>query len=278
MRSDYQAPAGGGISRENRRFLEALHRRARGPFGPADAADLLGLELQRAGRLLRYLARRGWLSRVRRGLYVPVPLESHRSGEWHEDPWIVANTIFEPCYIGGWSAAEHWSLTDQIFRELIIFSARRVRHRSVEMQGTPMRVKVIAPGKLFGTTPVWRGQLRVAVSDPSRTIVDILDDPKVGGGIRHVAEVLEEYCAGELRADDQLLSYADRLSNRTVFKRLGYLLETLEIEAPELVHACLERRSSGITALDPAVQAAGQVARRWNLRVNVSLDRKGSFV
>ncbi len=276
MRSDYQI-APGGISRENRRVLEALHRRTRGPFGPADAADHLGLELDRASTLLRYLARRGWLSRVRRGLYVPVPLESHRSGEWHEDPWIVANTVFEPCYIGGWSAAEHWSLTDQIFRELIIFSARRVRHRSVEIQGTPMRVKVIAPTKMFGTTPVWRGQLRVAVSDPSRTIVDILDDPKVGGGIRHVAEVLEEYFAGELRADDHLLSYVDRLGNRTVFKRLGYLLETLEIEAPELVRACLERQSSGITALDPAVHASGRVTRRWNLRVNVSLDRKGSF-
>lgn len=277
MRSDYQTSPG-GISRENRRVLETLHRRTRGPFGPADAADLLGLELDRASRLLRYLARRGWLSRVRRGLYVPVPLESHRSGEWHEDPWIVASTVFEPCYIGGWSAAEHWSLTDQIFRELIIFSARRVRHRSVEIQGTPMRVKVIAPTKMFGTTPVWRGQLRVAVSDPSRTIVDILDDPKVGGGIRHVAEVLEEYFAGELRADDQLLAYVDRLGNRTVFKRLGYLLESLEIEAPELVRACLERRSSGITVLDPAVHASGRVTRRWNLRVNVSLDRKGSFV
>ncbi len=275
MRSRYQAISG-GISKQNRRLLEVLHQRTRGPFGAAEAAELLGLDRARASALLRYLARRGWLARVRRGLYVPVPLEAQRPGEWQGDPWVVADRIFAPCYVGGWSAAEHWGLTDQLFRELVVVSARRVRDRRVEIQGTPMRVKVVAASKLFGTTPVWRGQLRVAVSDPSRTIADMLDDPALGGGIRHIAEMLEEYFVGELRADEQLLAYADRLGNRTVFKRLGYLLETLEIDAPELVAACLMRRSAGITDLDPAVDAPAAITTRWNLRVNVSIARARS--
>jgi predicted transcriptional regulator of viral defense system len=123
---------------------------------------------------------------------------------------------------------------------------------------------------------VWRGQLRVAVSDPSRTIVDLLDEPALGGGIRHVAEMVEQYFAGELRADEQLLDYAQRLGNRTVFKRLGYLLESLGVDAPELVAACLNRQSSGITDLDPAVPATGHISTRWNLRLNVTITGTGS--
>jgi predicted transcriptional regulator of viral defense system len=273
VRSNYHATPG-GISKRNRRLLEHLHQTTQGPFSSAEAAEVLDLDRSKASALLRYLARRGWLARVRRGLYVPVPLEARTPGEWHEDPWIVAAQVFAPCYIGGWSAAEHWGLTDQLFREVIVVSGRRVRERHVEIQGTPMRVKVVADDRLFGAVPVWRGRVQVTVSDPSRTIVDVLDEPGLGGGIRHVSEMLEEYFAGELRADDSLLAYAERLGNRTVFKRLGYLLEALAIEAEEVVDSCLRRRSSGITDLDPAVRRKGRISTRWNLRINVSIEEQ----
>ena len=42
--------------------------------------------------------------------------------------------------------------------------------------------------------------------------------------------------------------------NRGVFKRLGYLLETREAESntDKLIAACADRRSTGVTALDPS--------------------------
>ena len=70
---------------------------------------------------------------------------------------------------------------------------------------------------MFGTVSVWRGQNRVAVSDPSRTVIDVLDDPRLGGGIRTVADVLREYLQGEHRDDDQLVEYGDRLGNRAAY-------------------------------------------------------------
>lgn len=61
-----------------------------------------------------------WLARVRRGAYVPVPIESPSADVALEDPWSVAMTTFAPCYMGGWSAAEHWGLTEQIFRSVCV--------------------------------------------------------------------------------------------------------------------------------------------------------------
>lgn len=265
-------PTPAGISRANRVYVEALHRADAGGFTVEDASEILGMDRRRTARLLGYLARRGWLARVRRGLYVAVPLDARRSGEWVADPWVVAERVFSPCYIGGWTACEHWDLTEQLFRAVLVVTGKRVRRRDVEMQGIPFHLTVRGPDAMFGTVSVWRGQVRVAVSDPSRTIVDVLDDSSLGGGIRNVADVLREYMAGDHRNDELLVDYGDRLGNKAVFKRLGYLVEMLGIDATGLVDACLERRGAGVIALDPAVKAGGSIVARWGLRANVKLQ------
>ncbi|MGD0085188.1 MAG: hypothetical protein ABSD78_18640 [Acidimicrobiales bacterium] len=125
----------------------------------------------------------------------------------------------------------------------------------------------------FGLRSVWRHQMRIPLSDPSRTVVDVLDDPSLGGGIRHVASVVTEYLSSEHRDDDLLVEYGDRVGHRSIFKRLGWMLELRGIDGP-LFDACLARRSAGIVKLDPTVDTPGRIVRRWGLRVNVALDER----
>ncbi|GMV83734.1 MAG: hypothetical protein AMXMBFR7_49180 [Planctomycetota bacterium] len=265
-----------GIEEKNRVLLERLHRGAAGPFSVTQAAELLSIPVNKARFLLAYLYKRGWLSRVKQGTYTTVPLGATEPSAWREDPWIVAATLFDPCYIGGWSACEHWALTEQLFRDVVVVTARPVRNHEQALQGTTYRLKHL-PDKLhFGTKVVWRNQTRVQVSDPHRTIVDVLDDPSIGGGIRQIAESLGEYLGGEHRDDAVLIGYAKRLGNRTVFKRLGFLVETLQFDAPDLIMACRENLSAGLSPLDPAVKSPGKIRKRWNLRVNVSVGERAS--
>jgi predicted transcriptional regulator of viral defense system len=266
---------GAGISQRNRAYLEELHRGAQGAFDVTEASSILGLAREETSQLLGYLARQGWLSRVRRGLYVAVPLDARHSGEWIEDPWVVADRLFSPCYIGGWSACEHWDLTEQTFRTLLVVTARRVRHRDEVIQGIPFHLTVRHEDALFGAVSTWRGQNKVPVSDPCRTVIDVLDTPSLGGGVRTVADVLAEYLRSEHRDDQRLIDYGDRLGNGAAFKRLGYLLEHSRVEAPALVEACQKRRSSGLAKLDPAADAPGRIVRRWGLRANVALGSPG---
>ena len=261
----------GGISARNRAYLEALHRDLREPFGSEEAAEVLDLSRERASRLLRHLTAQGWLARVKQGLYIPVPLEARTSGDWIEDPWLVASKIFEPCFIGGWSACEHWGLTEQIFNEIAVVTAKPIRDRRPTIQGTRFRVKVVEVDQIFGTRAVWRHDSKVEVSDPSRTVVDMLDDPSFGGGIRHVAQALVEYLESHLD-EETLLSYVVRRRNRSIYKRLGYLIESQKLESARLIEACRTRMSSGLVDLDPVVPAKGRIMKRWNLRVNVGLS------
>ena len=267
-----------GITERNRRHLTSLLRSVSGPFTVKEAAAALSFTTRRTQRFLAYLADRGWLVRVCRGLYAPVPLDAINPGDWREDPWVIADKIFGPdCYLGGWTACENWGLTEQIFRTTVVVSTRKMRTRETRIQDYPFLIKH-APGKrMFGTRPVWRDYTRVNISDPSRTLVDILGDPTIGGGLRHVADIVERYFMDECRDDELLAAYAGRAGNGVVFKRLGYLLETLDVHAPALLQACEAGVSSGVSRLYPSLPNEGPVAWRWNLRVNGRIQPERSF-
>src|ERR1700693_192739 len=237
-----------GISGPGRTLLRRLTR-ARKLFTVSEAAAITGLDRPVAGRLLAHWASKGWLARLRRGLYAPVPLDADPRAENVADAWAVLSRVFAPCYIGGWSACEHWGLTEQLFRTIVVVTARRVVARE--------------------------GGLAGEVSDKERTVVDVLDSPEIGGGMRHVASVVAVYFRSDDRKEQQLLDYGVRLGNRTVFKRLGFLIERLGIHAPQTVSFCLRNVSKGYSLLDPSGPRKGRLVRRWNLRLNVRVtDRE----
>lgn len=262
----------GGISAPNRRRLDLVHRSLSGPFNVNQAARTLGLPAAETAKLLARWRAQGWLTRVRRGLYVAVPLGADAATS-NADPWTILTGAFGPCYIGGWSAAEHWGFTEQLFRSTVVLTIRNVRPREGELNGLRYLAKRVPKGRLYGTKRVWRDQVPVEVSDPARTLVDVLDDPRLGGGIRHVAGIVRAYFKSELRADTGLLDYAHRFGRGVVFKRLGFLISELGIDAPAVIQACRNGLSEGYSRLDPTGPKRGRLVRRWRLQVNATIPK-----
>ena len=153
----------------------------------------------------------------------------------------------------------------------------RLRDRPSQLSGGQQQRVAIAralitrPEVLFATRPVWRGSVRIDVSSPAKTIIDMLDDPAIGGGIRHVADCLTAYFEREDASSGELLTIADQLDNRAVFKRLGYLVETLGRDEPELIAACQARLSTGLALLDPDGPPNGPRVPAWGIRANVRI-------
>ncbi|MBF0431390.1 MAG: type IV toxin-antitoxin system AbiEi family antitoxin domain-containing protein [Fibrobacteria bacterium] len=73
-----------------------------------------------ANQILRRLKRKGWLQRLKYGAYAIVPLSATTSAPAIENAWALAMDVFKPAYISGWSAAEHWDLTEQIFNTVSV--------------------------------------------------------------------------------------------------------------------------------------------------------------
>ena len=266
-RSQYTSLPTGGLSPQSRAQLTRILRQTAGTVSPAEVAKILGLPAGKAARLLSRWAAQGWVARVQRGLYVPVPLDSDTTDVALEDPWIVAERLFAPCYIGGWSAAEHWGLTEQIFRSVLVLTVRRPRNRTPEFKGTKFQLRTVNPRHLFGLKTIWRGRAKVKVSDPARTVVDMLDDPALGGGLRGTVDVFRAFLESkELRDIGRLCEYADRLNNGAVMKRLGFLLETFAADEGEAIARCRQRLSKGNVRLDPALPSR-RLVTSWRLWV-----------
>ena len=259
-----------GVTGRRRKQLMLLHRAFHGPFDAPQAASVLDLDIKRTRRLLAALADNGWLARVRRGWYIGVPIDASAPGQWREDPWVVATTLFSPGYIGGWSAVEHWGLTDQIFHVIYVVAGRKVAPTRQSIQGTDFLIRTVPERTLFGTRRVWRQSVPVNVSDPHRTVIDILDVPASAGGALHAAEVLQAYFESEHVDQAKLLEYGDRLGRGTVFKRLGYLAERIVLADADFLEACRSRVTKGVSRLDPGGPAKGPIVAKWNIRVNTS--------
>lgn len=252
----------GSLSRER---LSKILRVSKGIITIGLVSSELNISRTSASKLLSWWNRQGWVYRIRRGVYIPVPLESSTSDPVIEDPWIVASHLFDPCYVGGWSAAGYWDLTEQIYQSIVIITTRKnKRKKSLAIGNTEFYVKSISGNIYFGYNGIWRGQVKVNVSDPSRTIIDMLSDTNLGGGIRPIYDIFINYMKSDNRDLHTLLEYASRINNRTIFKRLGFLLETRYPEELDFINECHSQISSGYSKLDPNLKADKLIAK-WKL-------------
>lgn len=260
---------------EQRTLIAKLARASKtGLISVPAAARAMNTTRAAAALRLGQFTRRGWLHRARRGLYLVLPLEAEPGQRpAAEDPWVLAREVFTPCYIGGWSAAEHWGLTEQIFRSTLVVTAAAVRATNVEILGHPFRVFRVPRSRLTaGVVMAWRGAERVGVSGLERTIIDCLRDPELCGGARHLVQVLQAYGESPKHDFERLVTIGRQAASGAAWKRLGYLAELLWPNETRLPAAARRHVTTGNARLDPAVRRPGKLVTRWRLWVNVDVS------
>jgi predicted transcriptional regulator of viral defense system len=238
----------------------------------AAAGEALALDRRNASLKLASLARRGWMLRARRGLYLILPLEAEPGRpRIAEDPWVLAREAFSPSYIGGWSAAEHWGLTEQIFRSTLVITAAPVRSRTLRLLGYEFQLFRVPLSRINGSVLIWRGAQRIPVSDPEHTIVDCLRYPELCGGVRHLIHILREYWNSDKRNVSKLATAARAAHSGAVWKRLGFLIDHLWPQEQALIKEAQRHLTSGNIKLDPKISRKGKLNYRWRIWANMSV-------
>jgi predicted transcriptional regulator of viral defense system len=249
----------------SRTLLARVAARARPLVDVATALAVLGWDRTRTAKQMARWSSQVYLRRVRRGTYAVVPTAAMTEEQVIADPWVLVPVAFRQAYIGGWSAAEHWDLTEQIFRTLLVCTTDRVRRTQLTIAGTALRARHVPLSWFFATQVAWREGSRVLLSDVHKTMVDLCADLGIGGGIQHVMHCLRAYLKRKDLDIDRLLGYPKRMSAPTALKRLGFLCEVAHGPS-RLAEECERAVTLGLAALDPAMHCP-KVSKRWQLRL-----------
>lgn len=259
------------VERSGRALLARIAARACPLITTSEAATALGWDATRAAKQLARWHEQGLVRRVKRGVYAIVPPAAFLQTSVVADPWILVPAVFRRAYIGGWSAAEHWDLTEQVFTTLLVCTTDALKQTRSRVAEIDIRARHVPARQFFGTSIVWREGTRVQVSDVHKTLVDMFADPALGGGIQHVGQCFSVYLRRDDASVERLLDYAARLGRAVTFKRMGFLTEALG--GPQVLRdGCAARVTLGLAKLDPAIESP-RVSKRWQLRLPQALDR-----
>ena len=223
-------------------------------------------------KLMRDMIKRGLLLRLKEGVYWIIPYEQEASTyfpNWHMiAKYLVGDAGY---YIGYYSAMEiHSLITQPSLVERIVVN-KQIKPTILEINGIKFQFIYHNENHFFGNKKIWiDGFNKVCCSDLEKTFVDGLYKPAYAGGIVEIAKAL--YKSRDKIDYQKLYHYCERFKTQSVIKRLGYLLELLEINNP--ISEQLQRiKSDSFILLEPSYEKQGKWISKWNVLQNLDITR-----
>jgi predicted transcriptional regulator of viral defense system len=249
------------------RLLSALVKRGKYLFTSRDAQRIMHGNPLAANKLLYTLVEQGHIQRLEKGKFLlnAPPEVAEGLGE-HE--FLIAMQLAQPSYIAYWTALHYHGLTEQLAN--VVYVATSKQKKPLEIHGVTYRFVQLAKNKFFGIETLEIEGRRFQISDPERTIVDCFAHPEYCGGLVEAAKGLWQGLH-ERRLDlDKLTRYAERVGNRAVLKRMGYLVEFYQLPVNGHLTRWRGHLSTGYNPLDPLGSRRGRHDARWRLLINRS--------
>lgn len=246
-------------------IMRRLHEADVYYFSPSDLAALFEVPITKAYEILRRLKAEELVRPVEAGKYLLLGFQPARV---LSNPMFIATRVAHPAYVSFWSALHFHGLTEQVPRTTFVATTRK--RRPLDLNTARFVFIRVAPYKFFGYQREMIGDLPVLVAEVEKALVDSLDQPRYAGGLLEAAKALY-HCRKQLDPE-RLVEYANRMRNRSLCSRLGYLLERYLDLAQDKFERAVEglNISQTFVRLDPQAKAVGPYDHRWRVRVNVS--------
>ena len=260
------------ISRKSNEILTYLNKQDRHCFDYKQAKKALPNSKDSALReLLRDMTRRGLLMRVKRGLYYVIPYEQDPEifmPDWH----LLAEHLVSDAnyYIGYYSALQiHNLITQPSLKEQIVVS-KQIHPAEINVKDVSFQFIYHNEQHFFGAKKIWIDNFnKVLCSDLEKTIIDCLFKPDYSGGIVEIARAI--YVSREKIKYDILQEYAIRFNSQAVIKRLGFLLDLLEIDT-DIIDKLQKIKTKSVVLLDTELPKSGKIKTKWSIQQNIETE------
>jgi predicted transcriptional regulator of viral defense system len=155
-------------------------------------------------------------------------------------------------YVGSYSAAIHWRLLD---------ASDFLSKSASDSFQLPLNKRT------FGLINTEQDGKQLLISNPTRTIIDLLDKPKLVESIYLVEKALVNYTNSQYKDFDLMFKYAQSFPSGAFYKRLGFLLERNFPNQANLINYCLQNISRGYSYLDQR-DKSDKIISKWNLWIS----------
>lgn len=221
--------------------------------------------------LLSDMTKRGLLMRLKEGTYCIIPYEQDAETfmpDWH----LIAGHLVNDAkhYIGYYSALQiHHLITQPSLKEQIVVS-KQIRPSEITIKEIPFQLIYHNEKHFFGAKKMWADNFnQVLCSDLEKTFIDCLFKPDYAGGIVEVAKAI--YASKDKIKYDTLLEYTKKFNSQAVIKRLGFILEILDINT-SIIQELQQIKTASYVVLDTELPKIGKRISRWSIQQNLETE------
>jgi len=251
------------------KLLFSLEEKGISIFTTEDAKKILDSGSASAWLVISGLKKKGRIMQIERGKYLLVPARAGIEGYWAESPWVIVPHLIDVYYVGFWTAMNYWGMTEQI--PYTVFVATTKRKNNLKFGNQKFEFVTLSKKKFFGFVEEKASKTETFnISSKEKTIVDGLMHPQYCGGIPEVTKAM--WNARDEVNWSTVLEMSKRVGVSVVLRRLGYLLNILEIE-PSIANE-LKNTFKGYHFLDPnAIKERIDYSKEYGLIINRPKNR-----
>ena len=260
------------ISIQSNQLLTFFNQKDKQYFEFSEAKNALPNSTNSALKeLISDMVKRGLLMRLKKGLYYIIPYEKDAESfmpDWHLLAEPLTNGIDH--YIGYYSALQiHNLITQPSLKEQIVV-AKQIKPSELTIKGVNFQFIYHNEKHFFGSKKIWIDSFnKVWCSDLEKTFIDCLFKPDYAGGIVEIARAI--YLSKDKINYSKLLEYTEKFNSQAVIKRLGFLLEILDIMT-DITKKLQKRKTASYVVLDTELPKNGKLITRWSVQQNLETE------
>jgi len=249
-------------------LISRLYDENKPVFKLDDVQRILGKEYNESTDLLSELVKRGIVTRLKSGKFLIVPQELG-SAEQYIGNWYVAarEVVNSPdYYIAFYSSMNYWGMLTQPLIKIFVASPQR---QIVPQEMKEKLVLIFVKNKfVWGVKEEWvTRDEKVRISDLEKTIIDALAHPQYCGGITEIAKGI--WLTKNKIDFAKLSNYVTKYNKNVVAKRLGYILEILNVGQRDLIQELKKYVKNRYDLFDPTLPEKRIDKNNWRLIDNV---------
>ncbi|MEW6294909.1 MAG: hypothetical protein AB1467_01270 [Candidatus Diapherotrites archaeon] len=228
-------------------------------FEVGNLQKLSGLSREECYKIIYSLHKKKIIKRIEGGKYSVEVFGSYAN------PLALASFSVWPSYISFWSALSVYKFTEQLPETIFIATTKRKQ----DIQRKELRVKYVTLSKkrFFGYKFEGTKKERIIIAEKEKALIDSLFLPRHAGGLSETTKAL--FNAWSELNQKKLAGYCLRMNNKSLNKRLGYLIELLDLKTePTILKKLQKRIGRGYSKLDSTLPKSNEYNKKWNLIIN----------